>query len=80
MSVNCPQCHNEVKLEGKVYNQVDYVNPAAFFRPSSLPFYAIFTTNIPLQNKFFACSFCGLIWAKIDSETLQSCDIRKTAL
>ena len=72
MSIKCPQCHNEATVVGKVYNQVDYVNPPAYFRPSSLPFYAIFFTNIQLENNFIACSFCGLIWSKIDSERLQS--------
>jgi len=72
MSVKCPQCHNEATVVGKIYNQVDYINPQAYFRPSTLPFYAIFFTNIQLENSFNACAFCGLIWSKIDSQRLQS--------
>jgi hypothetical protein len=71
MSINCPQCHAEVTLSGKIYNQVDYVNPSAYFRPSGFPLFAIFRTNIQLQNNFLACSFCGLIWSNIDNQELQ---------
>lgn len=80
MSINCPQCHGEVTVEGKIYNQVDYVNPPAYFRPSSLPFFAIFNTNIKLQNSFFACSFCGFVWPKIDNQKLQQFIASKKAL
>lgn len=71
MSVKCSQCHGEAIVVGKIYNQIDYVNPPAYFRPSRLPFYAIFNTNVQLQNSFFACAFCGFIWSKIDNQKLQ---------
>ena len=71
MSIKCPQCHSEVNLEGKIYNQIDYVNPPAYFRLSSNPFFAIFNTNVPVVNTFLACTFCGLIWSKIDNQQLQ---------
>jgi len=71
MNINCPQCHGKEMVEGKIYNQIDYINPPAYFRPSSLSFFAIFNTNIQLQNSFFACSFCGFIWSKIDNQKLQ---------
>lgn len=71
MSIKCPQCHSEVSLEGKIYNQIDYVNPPAYFRLSSIPFFAIFNTNVPVANNFLACTFCGLIWSKIDNQQLQ---------
>ena len=77
MSIKCPKCHNEATVEGKIYNQIDYVNPLAYFRPSSLPFYAIFFTNIQLENNFNACSFCGLVWSNIDSQRLESIIHRK---
>jgi len=71
MNLTCPQCHREAIIEGKIYNQVDYVNPPAYFRPVNLPFYAIFGTNILLRNTFFACSFCGFVWSKLDNQELQ---------
>jgi len=80
MGIKCPQCHNEATVIGKVYNQIDYVNPPAYFRPGNLPFYAIFFTNIQLENSFFACAFCGLIWSKIDNERLQSITADKGAV
>jgi hypothetical protein len=71
MGAKCPQCHGELTVSGKIYNQVDYVNPPAFFRPATMPFYAIFNTNVQLENNFSACSFCGFIWSKIDNQKLQ---------
>ena len=71
MGIACPQCHGEATVEGKIYNQIDYINPAAYFRPSSVPFYAILKTNVQLPNIFFACSFCGFLWSKINSQELQ---------
>ncbi|MGA2775834.1 MAG: hypothetical protein ABSE81_07240 [Candidatus Omnitrophota bacterium] len=71
MSAKCPQCKGEVSLAGKIYNQVDYVNPPAYFRPSNMPFYAIFKSNVQFQNNFYACSFCGLIWTMADNQELQ---------
>ena len=71
MNERCPQCHNESMVKGKIYNLIDFVNPPAYFRPSSVPFYAIFNTNIKMDNNFFACSFCGVLWSKIDNQQLQ---------
>jgi hypothetical protein len=71
MGINCPHCHAESVISGKIYNLIDHVNPPAYFRPDGLPFMAIFNANVPLQNKFFACSFCGLIWSNIDNQKLQ---------
>jgi rubredoxin len=71
MSAQCPQCKAQVTLTGKIYNQIDYINPPAYFRPSSLPFYAVFKSNVQFQNNFYACSFCGLIWTIADNQELQ---------
>lgn len=71
MAAKCPNCNAEAVIEGKVYNLIDYVNPPAYFRPTKVPFYAIFNTNIQFQNKFSACSFCGFIWSKLDNQSLQ---------
>lgn len=80
MKTVCPQCHSEAAIEGKVYNQIDYVNPPAYFRPNSLPFYAILTTNIKLQNSFFACPVCGFFWSKINNQDLQRSVVNKVAV
>jgi len=67
----CPQCNGEVIIEGKVYNQIDYFNPPAYFRSTKAPFYAILNSNIKFPNIFFACSLCGFIWSKLDSKALK---------
>jgi hypothetical protein len=67
----CPQCRGEVIVEGKIYNQIDYFNPPAYFRPVSASFRAILFSNIKFQNIFFACSLCGLIWSKLDDKALK---------
>ena len=69
--MGCPRCNGELIVEGKIYNQVDYMNPPAYFRPTDAPFYAILGSNIRLQNIFFACSLCGFMWSKIDEKLLQ---------
>lgn len=79
MNAKCPQCHSDAAMEGKIYNQIDYVNPPAYFRPNSVPFYAIFKTNVQLQNNFFACPFCGFVWSKINNQDLQRYSINKSA-
>jgi hypothetical protein len=69
--MTCPHCNGEVIVEGKIYNQVDYFNPPAYFRPTNSPFYAILGSNIKLQNSFFACTLCGFVWSSIDKDALQ---------
>jgi len=71
MSDRCPHCHAEGVIAGKIYNQIDYVNPPAHFRPDTVPFYALLFSNVALPNRFFACTFCGFLWTKIDPEKLQ---------
>ena len=70
----CPQCKGEIITEGKIYNQVDYFNPSAYFRPLSSPFYAILNSNIKLNNYFSVCSLCGLVWSQIDKDLLPQHD------
>ena len=50
MSAQCPQCKAQVTLTGKIYTQIDYINPPAYFRPSSLPFYAVFKSNVQFMR------------------------------
>ncbi|MDD5195830.1 MAG: hypothetical protein PHQ96_09200 [Candidatus Omnitrophica bacterium] len=70
MDVQCPLCHKGGIVEGKIFNQRDYVDPKAYFRPADLPFFAFIGTNVWMENRFFACSFCGHVWSKIDTERL----------
>ena len=70
MKTKCPNCQGEATVGGKIYNQVDYINPGAYFKPDNLPFYKIFNF-VQLENNFFSCSFCGLVWSKLDNQQLQ---------
>ena len=71
MSVKCPQCQREAGVEGMIYNQVDYITPNAFFRPNGLSFLSTFTSNVKMENNFFACLSCGFTWSKIDPQLLR---------
>ena len=70
MGVQCPQCQRDAGVEGKIYNQIDYINPEAFFRPKGLSFLSAFTSNIKMDNVFFTCLSCGFLWSKIDPKML----------
>jgi len=72
MSIKCLQCKNDTVVEGIILNQPDYVAPRAYFRPKGLPFYAIFGTNVPMENTFYSCKFCGFLWSKIDTARLNT--------
>ena len=71
METICPQCRSGSVLEGKIFNQADYIDPRACFRPNGLPFFASLVTNIWMKNKFFACSVCGFIWANDDEKEVK---------
>jgi len=71
MEIVCPQCKSGSIVEGKIFNQADYVEPKACFRPNGLPFFAFLGTNVWMENKFFACSVCGAIWAQAPREKLK---------
>lgn len=71
MGIGCPQCKSGSIVEGKIFNQADYIAPRACFRPEGLPFFTSLVTNIWMENKFFACSVCGFIWAKTDEKKLR---------
>ncbi|MFA5008504.1 MAG: hypothetical protein WC546_04725 [Candidatus Omnitrophota bacterium] len=71
MEIVCPQCKSGSIVEGKIFNQADYVEPRACFRPSGLPFFAFVGTNVWMENKFFACSTCGTIWTMADQKKLR---------
>ena len=67
----CPKCNGEVIIEGKIYNQVDYINPQAYFRPTNAPFYAMLSSNARVENLFSACMLCGLIWSSLNKDDLK---------
>ena len=71
METACPQCKSGSVLEGKIFNQADYIEPRACFRPNGLPFFTSLITNIWMKNKFFACSVCGFIWANDDEKEVR---------
>ena len=79
MSTKCPNCQREAVIAGKVYNQIDYVNPPVYFKPANIPFYAIFSC-VQFENKFSACTFCGTVWSKLDNGQLQNFVFKKTAV
>ncbi|MDD5195944.1 MAG: hypothetical protein PHQ96_09810 [Candidatus Omnitrophica bacterium] len=66
----CPQCKNEKIGDGKIFNQPDYVAPRAYFRPNGLRTFALLGVNIRIENRFFVCSKCGFMWAKVSTEQL----------
>jgi hypothetical protein len=67
----CPHCQNDGVVEGRIFNQTDYIAPRAFFRPNGFPFYAVFGTNVLMDNKFFACPSCGYLWSNVDADKLK---------
>lgn len=71
MNAKCPQCQSEAVMSGKIYNQIDYINPPSYFKPDGFSVLAFFKTNVFLPNHFLACTCCGTIWSKIDAQQLQ---------
>ncbi len=78
MAIKCLQCKNETVVEGIILNQPDYVAPKAYFRPKGLPFYAVFGTNVLMENTFYSCKFCGFLWSKIDTARLSAVTSRSS--
>lgn len=70
MSIKCPQCQLEKGVEGRIYNQIDYINPRAFFIPNGLSFLSAFYSSVKIENKFFTCLACGFIWSSVDPQLL----------
>lgn len=79
MEQGCPKCHSAAVVEGKIYNQVDYINPPAHFRPNQTPFYAMLNANVSMKNSFSACNSCGFLWSELDSQVLQRFTTHKKA-
>lgn len=70
--VKCVKCGSENTVEGRVFNQPDYVSPQAFFRPRELKPFALFGIHIRIKkNKFCSCIDCGCLWTRIDSGALK---------
>ena len=70
MDERCPNCKSDKIVEGKIFNQPDYVAPRAYFRPAGLRAFALLGVNIRIENRFFACSGCGFMWAKLNSSQM----------
>ncbi|MBN3040606.1 MAG: hypothetical protein JW867_05720 [Candidatus Omnitrophica bacterium] len=75
--MKCCQCGSEKIAQGRVFNQLDYVAPAAYFRPNGLRPFAVFDINIRIKNIFNGCLNCGFMWAEVDPEKLKKVIIEK---
>ncbi|MBD3264236.1 MAG: hypothetical protein GF375_03950 [Candidatus Omnitrophica bacterium] len=70
--MKCVKCGSENTVEGRVFNQVDYVSPQAFFRPRELKPFSLFGINVRIKkNKFCSCVDCGCVWTQIDTDKLK---------
>jgi len=79
MSVSCPECQGNVIVDGRIYNQVDYINPPAYFMPNGYTYFSALKKTVPIVNNFSVCSFCGFIWSKIRDKDLHNLKM-KTSL
>ncbi|MFH1875825.1 MAG: hypothetical protein ABH865_02930 [Candidatus Omnitrophota bacterium] len=70
MTTKCPQCKSNQVIDGRIYNQPDYVAPRAYFRPNGLRAFALLGVNVRIENHFSSCVKCGFMWAKLDTEQL----------
>ena len=70
--MKCPSCGSESVVRGRIFNQVDYVSPEAFFRPKELKRFSLFGINVRVKkNDFAACGECGLVWSMVDTGELK---------
>ena len=68
--MKCIKCQSEKNVSGRIFNQIDYVAPAAYYRPNGLRPFALMDVNIRIKNIFYSCCECGCIWAELDNEKL----------
>ncbi|MCK4912278.1 MAG: hypothetical protein KAS05_00985 [Candidatus Omnitrophica bacterium] len=69
--MKCPKCGSEKVVRGRIFNQVDYISPEAFFRPKELKRFSLFGINVRVKkNDFSACGECGLVWSEINIDEL----------
>ncbi len=64
--MKCNSCNSERIVQGRIFNQTDYISPAAYFRPNGLRAFSFFDINVRIKNVFHACLDCGYLWAKAD--------------
>jgi hypothetical protein len=69
--MKCNSCNSEKIVQGRIFNQVDYISPAAYFRPSGLRAFALLDVNVRIKNVFSACLDCGYMWAHVDQEKVK---------
>lgn len=70
--MKCVQCGKERIAQGRIFNQIDYVAPAAYYRPLGLRPFALLDVNIRIKNVFCACIDCGFMWAEVDADKLKT--------
>ncbi len=75
--MKCCQCQSDKICEGRIFNQIDYVAPAAYYRPEGLRPFSILDINIRIKNIFFVCLACGFMWAELDPEKLKKVIVSK---
>jgi hypothetical protein len=75
--MKCCKCNRERVAQGRIFNQIDYVAPAAYFRPEGLRPFAILDVNIRIKNVFFSCVDCGFMWAELEPEKLRKIIVQK---
>jgi len=69
--MKCPSCGSEKIVRGRIFNQVDYISPEAFFRPKELKRFSLFGINVRVKkNDFSACGECGLVWSVVSTDEL----------
>jgi len=69
--MKCPRCGSEKIVRGRIFNQVDYISPEAFFRPKELKRFSLFGINVRVKkNDFSACGGCGLVWSAVSANEL----------
>jgi uncharacterized Zn finger protein len=66
--MKCAQCNSEKIAQGRIFNQTDYISPAAYFRPNGLRPFALLDINVRIKNIFYACLECGHLWAQVDQK------------
>ena len=70
--MKCFKCSSERIAQGRIFNQTDYVAPAAYFRPNGLRPFALLDVNVRIKNVFNVCLDCGSLWAYVDQNKVEA--------
>ncbi len=71
MNTTCPSCKCNNTVKGD-FNREPYL-----FFPKGLRFFT-FSRFVELQERFYACLECGLVWSHVDGDELKNL-IKKSA-